>query len=223
MTKHFLTRIAASVVIATASMGASAEVIDFTSYAWSGANGVNSHSVNGVTLTASVFSIQKLTFNSGVCGNTLVGLACQGNGIGISTLGGLTPGQINVSPVETLRVGFDTAQSIWSVDFLRLISTYGTDGYSERMQIRASTDGTIFGDWQIFTASRPSAAGGYYSADFRADGVLALEMAGSIFGDNEESAASLARITTVPVPATLPLIGLGLAAFGGLCLRRRSV
>ena len=69
--------------------------------------------------------------------------------------------------------------------------------------------------------SNPSATGGYYSANFRADNVLALEIAGNTFGLNVLSAASLARIT-VPVPATLPLIGLGLAAFGGLSLRRRS-
>jgi hypothetical protein len=228
MTKHFLTRIAASVAIATASMAASADVIDFTSSAWSGANGVNSYSLNGVTLTAQPANFQTLTFNSGACGNTSVGLACQGRGIGISTVGGANQDQINVSPAETLRVGFDTAQSIWGVDFLKFVSTAVPilGSYSERMQIRSSTDGTNFGAWQTFTAPNPSATGGYYSADFRADGVLALEIAGRTFGSgfstNALSAASLARIT-VPLPATLPLIGLGLAAFGGLSLRRRSV
>jgi hypothetical protein len=226
MTKHFLTRIAASVAIASASMAASADVIDFTSSAWSGANGVNSYSLNGVTLTAQPANFQTLTFNSGACGNTSVGLACQGRGIGISTVGGANQDQINVSPAETLRVGFDTAQSIWGVDFLKFVSTSGFLGFSERMQIRSSIDGTTFGAWQTFTAPNPSATGGYYSANFRADGVLALEIAGRTFGSgfstNVLSAASLARIT-VPVPATLPLIGLGLAAFGGLSLRRRSV
>lgn len=222
MTKHFLTRIAASVVIATVSMGASAGVIDFTSSAWSGATGVNSYSVDGVTLKANPFKYQKLTFNSGACGNTLVGLACEGKGIGISTPYGANQDQINVSTVETLRVGFDSAQSIWGVDFLKLVTTTAFLAYSEQVQIRHSTDGTSFGDWQIFSAPNPSNAGGYYSANYRADGVLALEMAGKTFDDNALSAASLARIT-VPVPATLPLIGLGLAAFVGLSLRRRSV
>ena len=220
MTQHFLTRIAASVVIASASMAASAGVIDFTSNAWSGANGVNSYSMNGVTLTAlpnGPLNLQRLTFNAGSCGNTLVGLACQGAGIGV---GPVDPTQINVLP-EALRVGFSSAQSIWGVDFLKFVSTTGFLGYSEQMQIRASTDGTSFGAWQSFTAPNPSATGGYYSANFRADNVLALEIAGNTFGLNVLSAASLARIT-VPVPATLPLIGLGLAAFGGLSLRRRS-
>ncbi|MEI6546926.1 MAG: PEP-CTERM sorting domain-containing protein [Burkholderiales bacterium] len=227
MTKHFLTRIAASVAIATASMAAAADVIDFTSSAWSGANGVNSYSLNGVTLTAQPngpFDLQRLTFNSGSCGNTLVGLACQGAGIGV---GPVDPTQINVLP-EALRVGFSSAQSIWGVDFLKFVSTAVPilGSYSERMQIRSSTDGTNFGAWQTFTAPDPSATGGYYSANFRADNVLALEIAGRTFGSgfstNATSAASLARIT-VPVPAALPLIGLGLAAFGGLSLRRRAV
>jgi hypothetical protein len=183
--------------------------------------------LNGVTLTAQPngpFDLQRLTFNSGSCGNTLVGLACQGAGIGV---GPVDPTQINVLP-EALRVGFSSAQSIWGVDFLKFVSTtvpfIGTP-YSEQMQIRASTDGTNFGAWQTFAAPNPSAIGGYYSANFRADNVLALEIAGKAFGPlnaNVLSAASLARIT-VPVPATLPLIGLGLAAFGGLSLRRRSV
>lgn len=228
MTRHFLTRIAVSVAIATASTAAAADVIDFTSSAWSGANGVNSYSLNGVTLTAlptGVLSPQRLTFNLGSCGNTSVGLACQGAGIGV---GPVDPTQINVLP-EALRVGFGTAQSIWGVDFLKFVSTttpLTNTPYSEQMQIRSSIDGTNFGSWQTFTAPNPSATGGYYSANFRADGVLALEIAGRTFGSgfstNALSAASLARIT-VPVPATLPLIGLGLAAFGGLSLRRRSV
>jgi len=94
MTQHFLTRIAASVAIASASMAASAGVIDFTSDAWSGANGVNSYSMNGVTLTAlpnGPLNLQRLTFNAGSCGNTLVGLACQGAGIGV---GPVDPTQI---------------------------------------------------------------------------------------------------------------------------------
>lgn len=228
MTKHFLTRIAASVAIASASMAASAGVIDFTSNAWSGANGLNSYSLNGVTLTALPATQQTLTFNSGGCGNTLVGLACQGAGIGINTVSGANQDQINISPLETLRVGFGTAQSIVGVDFLKFVSTTiyvplaGNVTNSEQMQIRASTDGTTFGAWQTFIAPNPSATGGYYSAGFRADNVLALEIAGKSFGVNALSAASLARIT-VPVPATLPLIGLGLAAFCGLSLRRRAV
>jgi len=225
MTKHFLTRIAASVAIASASMAASAGVIDFTSNVWSGANGLNSFGpLNGVTLTAlptGPLNLQRLTFNSGSCGNNAVGLVCQGAGIGV---GPVDPTQINVLP-EALRVGFSSAQSIWGVDFLKFVSTsvpvIGTP-YSEQMQIRASTDGTNFGAWQTFTAPNPSATGGYYSAGFRADNVLALEIAGNTFGLNAFSAASLARIT-VPVPATLPLIGLGLVAFGGLSLRRRPV
>ena len=97
LTKHFLTRVAASVAIASASMAASADVIDFTSSAWSSANGQNSDSVNGVTLTALPATFQTLTFNSGPCGNTSVGLACQGAGIGISTVGGVDQDQINIS------------------------------------------------------------------------------------------------------------------------------
>lgn len=89
----------------------------------------------------------------GACGNTTVGLACQGSGIGISRFGGT-----NQDGKVTTR---------------------------EPMQVRAST-------------------------------------AGKTFGLNVLSAASLACIT-VPVPATLPLIGLGLVVFGGLGLRRRSV
>jgi hypothetical protein len=61
--------------------------------------------------------------------------------------------------------------------------------------------------------SKPSATGSDYSGGFRA---------GNAFGLNILSAALLARFT-VPVPATLPPIGLGLASFGGLSLRRRPV
>ena len=67
--------------------------------------------MNGVTLTAlpnGPLNLQRLTFNSGSCGNTLVGLACQGAGIGV---GPVDPTQINVLP-EALRVGFSSAQSI---------------------------------------------------------------------------------------------------------------
>ena len=211
MTKHFLTRIAASVAIASASMAASAGVIDFTSADWSSAQGQGSFSFGGVTLTA---CLQSTTPG---CGQTL-GFPyltySSTYGIGIrGTPLDANPDEIGRALVtEILKVSFSSAVSLTELQFRKFgFDTVPVIGQVAEV-VSVSYNG---GGYTDFTANDSDP----YTASYVTSGVNYLY----IKGKNVGSEASLLNITTVPVPATLPLIGLGLAAFGGLSLRRRSV
>ena len=215
MTKHFLTRVAASVAIASASMAASAGVIDFTSSAWSGANGQGSFSFGGVTLSA---CLQSTTPG---CGQTLgypylTYSSTYGIGIRGTAFDG-NPDEIGrgIAVTEILKVSFSSPASLTQLQFRKFGSdTLPIVGTQVPEVVSVAYNG---GGYTDYTANGSDP----FTASYVTSGVNYLY----IKGKNVGSEASLLNITTadVPVPATLPLIGLGLAAFGGLSLRRRAV
>jgi len=220
MTKHFLTRIAASVVIASASMAASAGVIDFTSGAWSSANGSSTFTSGNVTLTACLAdgSGNLLTCNLGTGYPQLTYSSAYGIGIK-STRIDANPSE--VSFLELLKVSFSAPVNVTELQFKKFVIDsitlpfVGTVNTPEVMSVSYNGGGYTQYEANGTDASTP------YTASYPVTGANYLYLTGFKAG----SEASLFTITTanVPVPATLPLIGLGLAAFGGLCLRRRSV
>jgi hypothetical protein len=217
-----ISRLAAIALASSVCAFANAGVIDFTSSQWSGTAGTSySAPGSGVTLSASgsvpIFGATpaELTYNAGSCGNTTVGLACMGAGIGIDRT--LVPieqaGEINTN--ELLTVSFANLMTIDRIDFLNMqpklnlgIAVLPAD----TMSIRANGTGA----WQNFSPLMGQ-LGGFYSAAFAASNVSSLE----IRGFNTLSEASLARISYVPVPGTAALLLLGVAAVA--YKRRKSV
>jgi hypothetical protein len=199
----------------TAAGLAHADVIDFTSGAWSGSDGLQTFSSGGVTLsaTASVPILgtstpAELTFNGSSCGNAGVGLACAGDGIGINRTNPIFVGDQNdeVNQLEILSVLFAAARDITGVDFLNVFTRQGLIP-TERMEIRANG-----GSW-VTLMPTAAAAGGYFSSGYSASGVTSLDIRAAGGLGNALSEGSLARISYVPTPATAALVALGLAGF----------
>lgn len=153
---------------------ASAAIIDFTSNAWSGANNVSSHSVGGVTLTATgaalSLSTPFLTFNGSSCGNAGVGLACQGDGIGINSrtfaIVDIFVDQTDeVDLSEVLTITFATPTNIAGLDVLNLFA-------NESVQV--SVNGGAFS----FVFNGSNTTGGFHATGFAANNVSTLALRG---------------------------------------------
>ena len=221
MKKRSLLSNSAVVAIAFMCAPVHATVIDFTNSApWSAANGLASYTNSGVTLSSSATLLgfptpTQLTFNAGACGNTSVGLACAGQGIGINrtiVTSALLDQNDEIDFAEILRVGFSTPSDIIRLEFLKVFAGL----LPEAMQVRVNGAGP----W-ISLSPSTSAAGGYFDSGFSAFGVSTLDIrAAGILSNNPASDGSLARIT-IPVPASAALLGLGL--LGIAALRKRIV
>jgi hypothetical protein len=197
-----------------------AAVIDFTDSAvWGLASG-SSFTAGPVTLTAAGTNIlnnptpSALNFNAGACGATVsLGLACQGRGLGIDrTSVGLLLGDIpsEIDRREVLSVNFANPVGIISIEFLNVVrDNFLLFSINETMSIAFNS-----GPWQNFTLAA-AAPGGYFltSGFANASNVSQIDIrgGGALLASTQEG--SLARITYVPVPATLALFLIGFTAF----------
>jgi hypothetical protein len=200
-------KLAAAVALAAASMSASAMIIDFKSNDWSGANAQGSFSFGGVTLTACLtstlpgcsqaFGYPRLSWSSA-------------SGIGIRSTA-LDPNADEVGRLaltEVLKVEFDDPTDVWGFTLKKFRTGEAVTG-DEKFSV--STDNV---NYTPFTANGTDP----FAAPYYAPGVSELYFKPVARG----SEASLDTMQ-VPLPATLPLIGLGLAAFAVLSRRRQSV
>ena len=202
---------------------AQAVVIDFTSNAWSGANGTSNHTVGGVTLSS---GDDKMTFNEGVgeiagcnaAGSGSTSLACNGDGIGI------TNDEITEGGNQTLTVAFDE-DLIGPVNIkaIHLLDLFADERGGETAVISWGSE-TINPK-----ASGSHNPGGYWEVNFPYDNngnLLIMAGIGSFtltgFGDHFSDYA-LARIefSAVPIPAAFWMFGTALIGFVAMSRRTK--
>ena len=186
------------------SATANAASIDFTSNAWSGVAGLTT-TVGDVKLTSIGGN---LTFNGSLgeragCFSAGAGLACQGDGIGISN------DEISEGGNQILTVDF--LHGPVNVTKLVLLDLFGQEQSGEIAVISGQ-------DYQSDTSV--NSAGGYFLTGFTADGISTITLTGN---DDGFSDYALARIeySPVPLPAAAWLFASALMGFS-LMSRKRS-
>lgn len=193
-----------SLALTMTAMSATAAMIDFSSPDWSAAAGNASHTVNGVTATASalltlppILGTPKLSHSSG--------------GLGVNYGDWFNGNDDEIDNTERLSIDLGAAAYIEKIVVHKLFTNecLGFFCYDERGKYRL--DG---GSWQSFSAISSVEPGmlaimvgaSAQTIDFKAD---------RLFKDD----FSLKAIHT-PEPGTLALLGLGLAGIGAI--RRRK-
>jgi hypothetical protein len=202
-------KLAAAVALAAASMSASAVSINFADAAWGTA-------ISGSTTTAMVGGVTVEAFSS-LAPLASVALTWSAtNGLGIKTFP-VDPNADEVGYLERLRIRFNSAINVDSV-FLRKFVNDGIPFGREKVDISANGGATI---------TRTADGTNPFEADVSFTGVTYLDIKGNKLGSEASvlrlEVQSLPKTGDVPLPATLPLMGLGLAALAGLSRRRQSV
>ena len=202
-------KLAAAVALAAASMSASAVSINFADGAWGTA-------ISGSTTTATVGGVTVEAFSS-LAPLASVTLTWSGtNGLGIRTFP-VDPNADEVGYLERLRISFSSAINVDSV-FLRKFVNDGIPFGREKVDISANGGATI---------TRTADGTNPFEAVVSFTGVTYLDIKGNKLGSEASvlrlEVQSLPKTGDVPLPATLTLMGLGLAALAGLSRRRQSV
>jgi hypothetical protein len=211
------------------SVNATPVLVDFTSDAWSGAQGQTSFSVTyGSVDVAVVAATGKLTFNAAdapAAASPYDFLALHGDGIGI--------GDDEIGPGQSLGVSFSAGVKILGYYFLDLFTNEGPGGASERALVGLLTPGGTVSLTDSATAA-PKSAGFYAREGLDIAGVIRVSLssllafsdyslAGILFDDGTTPVSVVAGsepTVVVPEPAPLLLLPLGLLAFA--FLRRRE-
>jgi hypothetical protein len=199
--------------LAAVSASASAAILDFTNTAGAGAPGTLSGSFSDTNYDLSAVG-GSISFNGFQDGSTCATLACTGDGLGI--------GDDEVSIGQVLRIDFDDALTIDRVFFLDLFTS--VDGAEMELARVAFAGGSV----DIFAnpAERPVGDSGFLAyvfaspitTDFLEFTAPDLALINDRLGVND---FALAGISSVPLPAALPLFGTGLGLMALLGWRRR--
>ena len=192
------------------SVSSQAVTIDFTNQAWKDAIGMGNTEaiVDGIKLSSTGGNLTLLgsgtDFEITGCNNAGAGLACTGDGIGISN------DEISEGGVQQLTLSFLNGPV--NVENIFLLDLFGLEGTGET----AIINGGIF-----HNTSDNQALGGYYETGFSDNLVSTITFLSPDDGFSDYALAKI-EISPVPIPGAAILFGSALLGFFGF-KRRRAV
>lgn len=194
---------------------AQATLIDFTDQSWQIA-------ISGSSTTATVDNVSltaiggALTFNAWdkagcEAGQSLHGLACDGDGIGINSRYGRDD-QINGSS-EGIKVSFANPVNI--------IEVYLLDLYSFEFFRWSWSETAVIDGIQYRTDGNNYYTGGFAEIDYSGQGITSLLFSGTNYWFNDYALAGIkVEVSPVPIPGAAILFGSALLGFFGFKRRR---